>query len=202
MKTVEEMQTMKDDIERNIRLAVNPSGSLPDLRARDRAAGFLLTQGDLAYRSLTEILLEKPDGFEASRLIELIGFFKRDESAALLKPFLLQGRPGTARAAGMALAALKCSTASLALKDGLLSDVTETRIAAIDGVRLSGDTSWCSLLGVVLQDSDPNIRYYAVNSAATLGCLDAGRLKDIRDQDVDEHVRLLASNWLKASGLS
>lgn len=193
---------MPNDIERNIRLAVNPSGSVPDLRARDRAAGFLLDQGDLAYRSLAEILLEKPDCFEASRLIELIGFFKRDESATLLKPFLLQGRPGTARAAGMALAALKCSTASLVLKEGLLSDVPETRISAIDGVRLSGDTSWCPLLAGLVQDSDPNIRYYAVNSAATLGCLDAGRLKDIRDQDDDENVRQLASKWLQDSGLS
>jgi HEAT repeat protein len=186
---------LSDAIERNIRLAMNPSGSPADVRERNRAAGFLVGQGEPAYRILLDLLKDRAEGFEAPRLIELIGFFKREDSVELLKSFLMQGKPGTARPAAMALASAQGNAAMQALKEGL-SAPPETRVAAIDAVRITGDASFCPLLENAIGDPDPNIRYYAVNTAAALGCLDKQRLERIIDGDEDEDVRKLAGSWI------
>lgn len=184
-----------DPIERNIRLALNPSGSSFDVRERNRAAGFLVEQGEPAYRILVNLLNERACSFEAPRLIELVGFFKREDSVELLAFFLLKGQPETAGPAAMALISAGCDAAVQALKEGLCSEKSQTRIATIDAVRVSHDTSWCPFLERSIDDSDPNIRYYAVNAAASLGCLDYPRLKSIMANDGDEHVRKLAGSW-------
>ena len=56
---------LSDAIERNIRLAMNPSGSPADVRERNRAAGFLVVQGKPAYRILLDLLKDRAEGFEA-----------------------------------------------------------------------------------------------------------------------------------------
>lgn len=186
-----------DEIDVNIRRAVNPSGHPASLRERDRAARYLLEHADIAYGRLMALVQENPESLEAPRLIELVGLFRRAESVAPLGELLLQGIPDTSRAAGRALAAIDTVTAQQALKEGLQSDLDEVRIAAIDGVRLTGDKAWCPLLCPALQDKDANLRYYAVNTAAELGCLDAEQLQEIARHDDDEYVRQLASGWVK-----
>jgi HEAT repeat protein len=96
----------------------------------------------------------------------------------------------------MALATTGGEAAILVLKEALYSENTDTRIAALDAVRITGDASWCPFLKNTLNDPDPNIRYYAVNTAASLGCLDHGILNGIAVADPDEHVRQLAGTWL------
>lgn len=187
----------KDEIEANIRMALNPSGDPASLRERERAAGYLLNHPDMAYDRLIALILDKPESIEAPRLIELVGMLKKDESIAPLTKILLKGEPDTSRAAGRALAAIGEPAAQQALKEGLQSDINEVRIAAIDGVRLSGDKAWCPLLSHALADEDANLRYYAVYTAAALGCLGARELKKISENDDDAYVRQLASDWMK-----
>ena len=185
-----------NEIKRLIHMALNPSGDPVNLREREQAARNLLEHGNEAHDALMVMLLDKPESLEAPRIVELIGRFKKDESVDVLKKLLMQCGPVTCRPAGISLALINTNAANEALKQALLSDNREVRIAAIDGVRLSGNKTWCALLSSSLQDQDANLRYYAVNTAAALGCLDVRHLKNIIEGDADEHVRQLASTWL------
>lgn len=195
------MTNLQDEIEMNIRMAVNPSGDLASLRERERAAQFLIAHVDDAYPRLVGLVREKPRAWEAPRLIELIGRFERDECVPLLKNLLLQAIPDTSRAAGLALGAIGSASACRALTEGLNADDTEVRISAIEGGRVCGGEMWCSTIEPALTDRDANLRYYAVNAAAELGCLDVEHLKNLAKHDEDCYVRRLAVEWLeKRSG--
>ncbi len=196
MKTVSEYE---NEIEANIRMAVSPSGDFVNLREREQAARYLLDHADSAYSRLIELVKDKPGSLEAPRLIELIGLFKQAESIELMQELLLQGIPDTSRAAARALSTIGTPEANHALQKGLRADVIEVRIATIDAVRLTGNKTWCTLVHPALQDVDANLRYYAVNTAVELGCLDAKQLNKIVKDDNNEHVRKLASRLIKDS---
>lgn len=186
-----------EEVELNIRLAVNPSGDLASLRQREQAALFLLNHADIAYPRLINLVQQRPSSWAAARLVELIGFFKREDSVPLLKHILLQGIPETSRTAGRAIGTIKNTTAYQALKEGLALQTVEVRISALEGIRLSRDKSWCFDIEPSLIDQNANLRYYAVNTAAELGCLDRERLESIAEYDTDDNVRQLCIEWLK-----
>jgi HEAT repeat protein len=185
----------KDKIEANIRLAVNRSGDSANLREREQAAHFLIEHADEAYPRLMELLQEKPGAWEAPRLIELLGYLRREESIPILQDLLLQGIEDVSRAAGRSLGVIAGAAASKALTEGLVASNTEIRIAAIEGIRVSKGETWCSAIAPALEDRDANLRYYAVNAAAELGCLDIKRLQNIAEHDEDAYVRQLAMQW-------
>lgn len=184
------------EIQNNIRVAVYPIGDRASLGEREQAANRLLAQGKAAYDALIKLIQEKPESMQAGRLIELLSLFKKKESITLLNKLLAQGKIGTARAAGRALAVIDSSEARQALESALLADDIEVRIAAIDAVRFSGGKLWCSFIGASLQHKHANLRYYAVNSAAELGCLDADQLHKIVQFDDDKDVRQIAQQWI------
>lgn len=194
------MTKLQDEIEMNIRMAVNPSGDPPSLREREQAAQFLLAHANIAYSRIIGLIRKKPKAWEAPRLIELIGRFRRDDSVPLLKDLMLQAIPDTSRAAGRSLGVIASTAAYEALRVGLKVDSIEVIISAIEGVRICGDESWCSAIEPAIVDQDANLRYYAVNAAAELGCLDVERLKNMTEYDDDCYVRQLAVQWLKKSG--
>ena len=187
---------IEQELQENIRMAVYPTGDRASLSEREQAAERLLAQGKIAYDELVKLIQEKPESMQAARLIELLGLFKQAESIALLSELLMQGKIDTARAAGRALTAIDSSEARQSLEKALLADDIEVRIAAIDAVRFSGGKSWCASIGASLEHENANLRYYAVNSAAELDCLDANQLYKISQFDDDEHVRQLAKQWL------
>lgn len=190
------MDNLQAKIDVNIRIAVKPSGDPTSLRERDQAAAFLLDHAALAFPRLMKLFQEKSGSWEAPRLIELIGFFKLEESVPLLKDILLKGIPDMSRVAAKALGAMTMLRARQVLEEGFQSGIQEIRIAAIEGARISGDKSWCPIIESTLFDEDPNLRYYAVNAAAELGCLTASRLSALAEQDEDIHVRQLCASWL------
>lgn len=190
---------LQDEIEINIGVAVNPSGDPTSLREREHAAQFLLTHAEVSYSRIMDLVQEKPESWQAPRLIELIGFFKKEESIPLLKNILLKGLPEASRAAGRALGFIPKPIAYSALKEGIQSTISEVRIGAIEGIRISLDKSWCQVIETLFVDKDANFRYYVINAAAELGCINNERLKTIAKQDKDFYIRQLSFEWLKKS---
>ena len=143
---------------------------------------------------------DKPESLHAPRLVELIGLLKRDESVVLLSELMLQGLVETSRAAALALARIATPAAYQALEEGLHSPLAEVRIAAINAVRITDEKRWCTPLQILLKDKDANLRYYAVNAATALQCLNKDELNTIARQEVDEQVRTLVLQLLQAIG--
>lgn len=189
------MDEYQDLINLNIILAVSQFGDEANLWERRRATDFLLSVPEKSFPILMKLISNKPDSFETAELINIIGLFKKDESVTLLGDLLLKGTPQISRSAGRALGIIGSSLANKALKKGLNAANPETKIATVEGMRVSNDRFWCKHIQSFLNDADSNLRYYAVNAAAELECINFHLLKMIGEQDLDENVRKLSLEW-------
>jgi HEAT repeat protein len=189
-----------DPIELNIRKAAYPSGDPVHLKEREQAVRYLLAHADNAYAQIEQRIRDKPEAWETPRLIEVLGRFGHPASIPLLESLLLSGIADTSRAAGRALGMIDDEAAKLGLAKGLQAESIEVRIAAVEGARIDGANSWCRAIEPLLAVSDANLRYYVINAAAELGCLNAERLRLLAEGDQNPNVRRLAIEWLKRSG--
>lgn len=188
------------EIEMHLRLALTPSGDRASLRQRELSTQRLLGHAEEVLPRLLERVRRKPAAWDAPAILDLIARFQSVESVPLLADLLQRGIEETSRAAGRALGAVPHDSARDALLRALEAESAEVRIAAIEGVRLRGETQLCGALEKTLADDDANLRYYAVNAAAALGCLDDPRLSRIAREDADPYVRDLAAEWMRRRG--
>ncbi len=186
------MNTLPKQIESYIQLAARSTGDAAGLRERERAAQFLINHPAEAYPPLARLVAEKPAAWETPRLLDIIGRMGLAESAPLLAEMLTQAIPDTSRAAGRALGAIGGANAQTALLAGLTAESSEVRIAALEGARMFGGDFGCAPITSMLTDADANVRYYAVSTAVSLGCLSPDQLAQIAREDSDAYVRLLA----------
>lgn len=193
------MNTLPEQIETCIRLAARSTGDAAGLRERERAAQFLINHPAEAYPPLARLVDEKPAAWETPRLLDIIGRMGLPESAPLLADLLAQAIPDTSRAAGRALGAVGGATAQTALLAGLTAPNNEVRIAALEGARIFGGDFGCAPITPMLTDADANVRYYAVSTAVSLGCLAPDQLAQIAREDSDAYVRLLAEKAAQAN---
>lgn len=185
------------ELMRQIENALNPSGDAAAQQERLAAERYLAANGADAYPHLIALIDEAQPNWAMARPVELLGLLRQVQSIPLLQRLMLKGIPETSRAAGRSLGVMAdLEGAVAALSSGLEAPLAEAQIAAVEGARLSGQDNFCDALRALLQESDANLRYYALEAAATLGCVDTADLARLAADDADPDVRALAGQWL------
>ncbi len=182
---------MTDDLDGQLRMALNPVGGEAEGRIRERAIQYLLQHSDAAYPRLIGALESAPFGLSAPALIELLPRFKRPESIPILARILASGQESVARAAGQALGYSEGDDVEQVLKGALSSSNPETVIGAADGFFIRGQKTSCEALLKAAGHPDANVRYHVLQAALHLDCLDrAARERLLHDPDIS--IRQLA----------
>lgn len=182
---------MADDLDANLRMALNPLGGDAESRIRDRAIQYLLEHADAAYPRVLNALEAAPNGLLAPALIDLLPRFRRPESIPILGRILTGGEESVARAAGQALGRSEGPAVTPMLSLALSSRLPETVIGAADGLLLRGDNDACPSLRKAMQLPDANVRYHVVHAAWTLGCVEDSE-REVLKHDPDRSIRDLA----------
>jgi HEAT repeat protein len=177
------------ELQTQIALLESPFGRDPDVRARERAAAWLL---DNSERSYPVLLARARDGEAAASSVELLGQFGRADAVPVLVA-LLDGNELIARAAAQALAFHPDPSALAALRQGLASSGAHAVLCA-DALGARGDPAACPELRVAATQPDARLRYHAIQAAVApkLGCLTGAELAEIEASDPDADVRDLA----------
>jgi HEAT repeat protein len=185
------MQAMSDDLDGQLRMALNPVGGDAEGRIRERAIQYLLQHAGAAYPRLIGALESAPFGLNAPALMELLPRFKRPESIPILARILASGQESVARAAGQALGYTEGDEAEQVLTEALSSSNPETVIGAADGFFIRGEKTPCPALLKAVRHSDANVRYHVLQAALRLECLDAEEREHLL-HDADPSIRQLA----------
>jgi HEAT repeat protein len=176
------------EVDSRIALLELPTGAGPDVRERARAAEWLLEHADRAH---PELLSRVSAGRAGPAAIELLGRMGREDAVAPLTA-LLDEEGARGHAAARALAAHPSAAALTALRDGL-GRGGERAVLSADGLGTRGDTAACPDLLAAAEDTDPRVRYRALQGAAALGCAPAPQLAERAAGDADADVRELGA---------
>lgn len=188
----ETASNMTKSIKTQIMLLEIPFGSDPDLRAKEGAAQWLLSNAAESY----PILLERLKSNTASpAIIELLPRFNRKESIPFLEK-LLKEHDQIAFIAGQALAQHHGQESREALRRTVREGESDAMIAAIEGLLTMNNTTDCSEFLIAAKNADEIVRYHAIRAAWHLKCLTDLQLKEIRNNDSSESVRILATELI------
>lgn len=182
-----------EEVERNLAQARIRAGSPPDVRERDRAIAWLLSNADRAF---PEVLRRAEASPEDAVMIDLVGRFRRPEAVPLLERAFAQGdrvRPYAAAGLGQSSA----PAARAFLVQTLSSSVPAEVAAALGGLEATRDLAVCPDVRTRLDAEDAEIRWSAVHAAASLGCLSAAEIAAIAQGDADAAIRQLAADLAK-----
>lgn len=180
------------EVETQIMLLQNPFGDPPHVREHEQAAQWLVAHSDRAYPRLLAMVRE---GTAGPAVVELLPAFGRAESVPALEA-LLNGPERLGWVAGQALARHSGPEGLLALRRAVRSNETGAVIAAAEGLAARGEKAACPDLVAAVAHTDWRARYYAVQSAAGLGCLSHQQLEELAMRDPIEDVRALAAKVL------
>lgn len=177
------------ELDAQVALLESPFGGETDVRERDAAAAWLLSQPE---RSYPRLLTRASQGRAGPATVELLGRFGRDDSVPVLAELLDREEP-MGSVAAEALARHPAPAAVAALRDGLRGGGDRAVRSAI-ALGLRGDPAACVDLEAATRDPDQRLRYQAVRAAAAPGmnCLSDAELAEIEASDADEDVRALA----------
>jgi HEAT repeat protein len=184
------------ELETQITLLNSPFGRDPDIRARERAAEWLLTHDDRSYPVL---LASARAGHASPATIELLGRFGRPDAVPVLEA-LLDGSGTTAMAAATALATHPDPAALAALRAGLARG-GDHAVNCADALGARGDPAACPELRAALAAPDARLRYHALGAALRpeLACLAPEDLRRIASEDADPEVRQRAAGAVRSS---
>jgi hypothetical protein len=180
------------EVETQIMLLQNPFGDPQHLREQKRATEWLLANQDRAYPLLLAMVR---DGTAGPAVVELMPAFNRAETVPPLEA-LLNGPERIAWVAGQALARHSGPEALLALRRALRRSEHNSIIAAAAGLATRGDKAACAELATMVGHNDGRVRYYIVQAAGQLGCLNRQQLEAIARDDRSEDIRELAAGFL------
>jgi HEAT repeat protein len=183
------MSATDPDVETQIMLLETPFGGGPHDRERQRAAQWLLDNGDRAYPVL---LARAREGTATAAVVELLGEFGRADSVPVLTD-LLDAEEPLGRAAANGLALNRDPSALAALRAGL-SRGGDRAVRCADALGARGDPAACPELRAAAARPDARLRYHAVAAATlpNLACLSDAEVEEIAASDADEEVRGLA----------
>lgn len=158
---------MTEDLDRQLRLLLYPSGDAGAQRARGEALQALLEQADEAHPRLLALAQAEPPSLQAMLALPRFG---RPESVPVLEHVLLTADgPTTAVAAG-ALADHPAPAALVALESALGSDRPQVVLSAVMGLGERADAHACGPLAAALEHSDSEIRERIAHVRDRLGC--------------------------------
>ncbi len=175
------------EVEAQLRLALGPHGSGPDLRERARATDWLVAHADRAY----PVVLARARTAPAAGGLALLGRFDRAESIEVLAAILERGDPLASEAA-VALGAARDAAALVALRRAASQSAEPVIVAALDGLRVRKDPAGCDAILPRLAHASAEVRWMAVHAGSELGCLDRTTLEALATDDADATVRDLA----------
>jgi hypothetical protein len=182
-----------DDLEFHVRALLDPIGDPAHVRARERAAAWLLEHPDAAHPRLLGMVR---DGSNPPAVIELLPRFGLPESVPSLAAAMATGSDRISRLAGEALGRHPDDASGAALLEGVTADRPETVAAAAEGLRIRGlraDAATCRGLHTARRHPSPIARYHALAASVDLGCLSEDELASIAVTDPDADVRALAA---------
>jgi hypothetical protein len=184
------------ELETQIALLNSPFGRDPDIRAREQAAEWLLTNDDRSYPVL---LASTRAGRAAPATIELLGRFGRPDAVPVLEA-LLDDNGAIAMAAATALATHPDPAALAALRAGL-GRGGDHAVNCADALGARGDPAACPELRAALAGPDARLRYHALGAALRpqLACLAPEDLRRIAGEDADPEVRERAARAVQGS---
>jgi len=168
-----------------------PRGGDADLAERNQAIGRLLANADAAYPRL---LADLRAGRDLEGTLAIIGLFDRADSIPALER-LLVGESESLR--GLAAVALGRQS-QIGARERLLRALSDpdTRLAALDGLRVTGDAAVAPQVRAVLDSDDAEVRWMALHTLVELGAATREELARMATDD-DEHVRELAESALQ-----
>lgn len=188
------------EINEKLQTLLSPLGSAQHLRARERAAHFLLAHADQSHPRLLAALRANPTGLKAPAIIEVLPLFAHEESVPLLEEVMALGAELVSRSAGLALGRHPSKNARQALLQGLRSALPEIVIAAADGLSVRADDTSCGALRDLVKHEDPTVRNHVIQAAIKLQCFGRSELANLSEDEADEDVRALVQQTL--SGMS
>lgn len=178
---------LDSEIDSHIRHIETPFGDGPHQRQSQASREWLLGHARAAYPRLLALAAEAGSPAVCAMLAE----FGRPQAIPLLAQALDTGGPH-ADAAARALARHHQAAAGTALRTALARPDPVIGIAAADGLLLRADRSDCPALRVKLTAPDELVRYFVLQAAGRLGCIELEELARFAEHVPSEDIRNLA----------